>query len=122
MTGAKATWGSDDIKEWLAEQAIANPDLDYVQPVLEEEIEFEPRPWHDLYFAAFDALRCDRFYGAMGGEGPIYYTALSRYASDNRITGTDLWLFNIFMNAVDGEWLAIRAEEDKRRQQQTGKS
>lgn len=47
----------------------------------------------------------------MGGEGPIYYTALSRYARDHDIDGVDLWIFNIFMNAVDGEWLAIRAEE-----------
>ena len=47
----------------------------------------------------------------MGGEGPIYYTALSRYAEDHDITGHDRWLFFIFMNAVDGEWLAMRAEE-----------
>lgn len=75
-----------------------------------------PQSWHQLYFRAFDALRYDRHYGAMGGEGPIYYTALSRYARDHGIDGDDLKLFLVFMNAIDAEHLAMAAEDDKRRQ------
>jgi hypothetical protein len=44
----------------------------------------------------------------MGGEGPIYYVALSRYARDFGITGVDLQRFYVFMNALDAEYLAIR--------------
>lgn len=77
--------------------------------------DFDPMPWHDLYFRAFDALRCDRFYGAMGGEGPISYLAISQYARDNRIAGVDLWLFHIFINAVDAEWLDFQAAKAKKR-------
>jgi hypothetical protein len=96
----------------MRELAIENPTAEHLQPTAPDDAyEFDPQPWHELYFTAFDALRCDRFYGSMGGEGPIYYTAISRYARDHRITGVDFWLFNIFMNAVDGEYLEIRAEE-----------
>lgn len=101
--------GAPDFQDWLAELALAHPDEAWLQQ--EAADDFDPRDWHDLYFRAFDALRCDRYYGAMGGEGPIYYTALSRYARDMGIDGLDLWYFNIFMNAIDGEWLSIRAEE-----------
>ncbi len=73
--------------------------------------EFEARVWHGLYFSAFDALQYDRFIGSMGGEGPIYYQALSQYARDHRIEGEDLRLFHIFMNAIDGEYLKMQREE-----------
>ncbi|RUM06817.1 hypothetical protein EFR84_11520 [Rhizobium chutanense] len=46
----------------------------------------------------------------MGGEGPIYYTALSQYARDHGITGDRLKRFYVFMNAIDGEWLKIQRE------------
>lgn len=82
---------------------------------------FDYRPWHDLYFRAFDALQFDRFIGAMGGEGPIYYQALSRYADDQGIAGEDRRLFDIFMNACDGEYLKMQreaADEAERRKKE----
>lgn len=71
---------------------------------------FEPRSWHEIYFRAFDALQFDRFIGAMGGEGPIYYQALSQYARDHSITGDNRRLFDVFMNACDGEYLKMQRE------------
>ncbi|TGQ94006.1 hypothetical protein EN847_34345, partial [Mesorhizobium sp. M1C.F.Ca.ET.204.01.1.1] len=50
--------------------------------------EAEPQPWQEFYFEAWDALRYDRLY-VMGGEMPIPYTAMSRYAHDHDITGED---------------------------------
>lgn len=47
----------------------------------------------------------------MGGEGPIYYQALSQYARDYEIEGDDLRLFHHFMNAIDGEYLKMQREE-----------
>lgn len=77
--------------------------------------EFEPRLWHDLYFRAFDALRFDRVYlsgmGGYSGETPISYTAISQYCRDNGITGSDLGMFMVFINAVDAEHLEIQRQE-----------
>jgi len=69
-------------------------------------------PWFGLYFRAWDALRFDRFYGALGGEGPISYMAISRYAIDHAIGGQDLDEFVHFLQAVDAEWLSYR-DSDK---------
>jgi hypothetical protein len=83
-----------------------------LQPNILAEDEYEPHNWHWMYFKAFDALRYDRFYGAMGGQGPINYMALSQYARDHGLTGSALQHFHIFMNAVDAEYLDMqRAEE-----------
>ncbi|QXZ79667.1 hypothetical protein [Rhizobium sp. L51/94] len=60
-------------------------------------------------------MQYERFIGSFGGEGPIYYTAISAYARDHGIVGDDLKLFHIFINAVDAEYLAISAEDAKRR-------
>lgn len=79
----------------------------------EDYFEATDEPWHDLYWRAWDALRYDRPYGAMGGEMPISYVALSRYGRDNEIAGEDFGLFLRFMGAVDGEWLKRQAERLK---------
>lgn len=100
----------------MAEIAEEYPEENWGRPKAEEEDDFEPRIWHDLYFQAFDALQFDRFYGAFGGEGPVHYTALSQYARDHGIAGMDRQFFMIFMNAIDGEWLRYQREEAKKRE------
>ena len=70
-------------------------------------------PWFGLYFRAWEALRFARFYGALGGEGPISYQAISRYAADHEIRGTDFDEFLHFLQAVDAEWLDYRVENSK---------
>lgn len=75
--------------------------------------DFTPEPWHGLYFRAFDALRFDRFYGAMGGETPITYLARTRYADDLGLDGDDRDTFNLFLSAIDDEYLVWRAETNK---------
>lgn len=49
----------------------------------------------------------------MGGETPIPYAAISRYARDHGIAGFDFDLFHQLMNAIDGEWLDHVAKERK---------
>ncbi|WP_416065419.1 hypothetical protein ACK9YZ_01335 [Rhizobium sp. ZK1] len=100
--------------EWLAELFEQEPDKEWLrprQPTVSDD--FDPQAWHAMYFEAFDALQYDRFYGAMGGEGPIYYTALSQYARDHDISGDRLKRFHVFMNAIDGEWLKIQRERSE---------
>lgn len=47
----------------------------------------------------------------MGGETPISYMAISRYARDNGITGNEFRVFHRLMTAVDAEWMAYRDEK-----------
>jgi hypothetical protein len=56
-----------------------------------------------MYFRAWQALRFDRQYGAMGGETPISYLALRRYAEVEGIL--DWATFHRFMSAIDDEWM-----------------
>lgn len=95
----------------MAEIAAAYPDENWpaFSPVEEE---FEYQPWHELYFQAFDSLRYDRFYGQMGGEMPIYYTAISQYCRDHGIAGDDWRRFMTMINAIDAEHLKLRTESD----------
>ncbi|TWD58082.1 hypothetical protein FB480_101837 [Agrobacterium vitis] len=58
----------------------------------------------------------------MGGEGPIYYTAISQYARDHNISGSDLTMFHTFLNAVDAEYLQLVTERDKARSSDTGEA
>jgi len=40
-----------------------------------------------------------------GGETPISYQAISRYAADHGIAGEDLRIFTLYIRAIDAEWL-----------------
>lgn len=99
--------------EWLWELYAEDPDNEWLRPQIRLGDDFEPQRWHDLYFRAFDALQYDRFYGAMGGEGPIYYSALSQWARDHELSLNEFTDFQIFINALDGEWLSWRREQDE---------
>lgn len=68
--------------------------------------------WSGYLRNAWNDLRDDRFYGAMGGMGRIYYTAVSRYARDN---GIDLEPFVTFIYAMDDVFLKVAAEKEKQR-------
>ncbi len=100
------------MSDWLREIAEENPDEDWLQPTKDRG--FKPRPWHDLYFRAFDALRYDRFYGAFGGMTPISYMALSTYARDHNIIGNDFGRFLDTMYALDRVFLEVEAERTKK--------
>lgn len=99
--------------EWLEELFEQDPDQEWLRPRRSATDQGEPQAWHAMYFEAFDALQYDRFFGAMGGEGPIYYSALSQYARDHGISGDRLKRFHVFMNAIDGEWLKIQRERSE---------
>lgn len=73
--------------------------------------EAKPEPWHGLYFRAWEDLRFDRFYGALGGEAPIYYSAMSRFAADHSIKGEEFAQFRRFLQAIDAEWISYVAEK-----------
>lgn len=124
MKRAGATQKEREFQDWLAELALEYPEEKWLQPKQDDAIDFQIEPWHNLYFRAFDDLQYDRFFGAMGGEGPISYLALSQWARDHAVFGEDFHEFKIFMNAIDGEWLQMQREraeaariEEQRRQE-----
>jgi hypothetical protein len=54
---------------------------------------------------AWQTLRYDRQYFAFGGETPISFLALDRYAQRYGIEGEAFDRFLAFMEALDDEWL-----------------
>jgi hypothetical protein len=64
--------------------------------------------WSGTVRNAWHVLREDRFYGAMGGIGSIYYSALSQFARDHEIP---MWPFARFVMAMDSEFVAVSNEK-----------
>lgn len=73
----------------------------------------EPAAWHEFYWRAWQVLRFDRQYGAMGGETPISFIALDAYARRYSIEGEAFERFLTFMTAIDDEWQEYRSKLDK---------
>ncbi|NTJ46515.1 hypothetical protein G6K93_05740 [Agrobacterium rhizogenes] len=96
--------------DWLADLAAENPDEATFIQVKAAPEEARAEAWHGLYFRAWEDLRFDRFYGAMGGEAPISYVAMSRFAEDHGIRGEEFAQFRRFLQAIDAEWIAFTAE------------
>lgn len=61
--------------------------------------------WHGFYVRAFEVLRFDRQYGAMGGQTPISFLAVDAYAKRYGINGEPFDRFLHFLTAIDAEWL-----------------
>jgi hypothetical protein len=97
--------------DWLAALAAENPDEAAFIEIKTAPEEARAEPWHGLYFRAWEDLRFDRFYGAFGGEGPISYVAMSRFAADHGIRGEEFAQFRRFLQAIDAEWIAFTAEK-----------
>lgn len=68
--------------------------------------------WSGYLRTAWQALRDDRFYGAMGGMGRIYYTAISRYAADHGIAIEPFYTFLDAMDSAYVTWAAEKAKQD----------
>lgn len=77
--------------------------------VVEEEIAEWP-VWSGYLQRAWQVLHDDRFFGAMGGMGRIYYTAISQYARDHNI---ELEPFVTFIHAMDDVYIAYASEKQK---------
>lgn len=99
--------------DWLQRLADENPEEAAFIEIPEREEDAEEEDWFAFYFKAWEALRFDRTYGVFGGETPILYTAISKYAEDHGIVGDDYRWFRHFLNACDDEWRAFQSEQEK---------
>jgi hypothetical protein len=62
--------------------------------------------WSGPYRDAFEALTDDRFFGAMGGIGRIYYTAIDCYAVRLGLSDYEFDRFRVLVRALDDEYVA----------------
>ncbi|WP_448113062.1 phage tail assembly chaperone [Mesorhizobium amorphae] len=100
-------------QDWFAELIRAGHDEPWLKKLVEKPPpEAELEPWHAFYFRAWDLLQCDRQYFAFGGELPISFGALDRYARRYGIEGEAFERFLAFMSAMDDEWLNYRRQQD----------
>jgi len=70
--------------------------------------------WSGSLQVAWDALRDDRHYGAMGGLGRIHFAAIDHYAARFGIDGAAFGEFAALIRALDDEYIALTLEEQKR--------
>lgn len=101
--GQKAT---DD---FLLELQAEEPDAPQV-----EDVPYEWPDWSGYLRTAWNTLRDDRFYGAMGGMGRIYYEAATLYAEKRSIPEEP---FLTFLYAMDEVFMSVCAEKEKERQE-----
>jgi hypothetical protein len=73
----------------------------------------EPEDWHAPLWQAWETLRYDRPYLAMGGEMPVTFAAINAYAARYGIVGQDFDEFFTLFRAIDDEWLAWVTEKAK---------
>jgi hypothetical protein len=102
--------------KWLAKIAAEVPLELPPEAVPTRPAEARAEYWHDFYWRAWEALRFDRQYGAMGGESPISFLAYDSYARRYGIEGEAFDRFHAFMTAIDTEWLIHAAEKAKERE------
>lgn len=92
-----------------------------------DEITISDLPeWAFLYWTAWHELQFDRFVGAMGGQGPIYYTAISHWARDNRLSSDALAILKTTVRGMDEVYLGVMAkkskeEDEKRKAKEKGR-
>lgn len=86
---------------------------------LDRPAEAEWPAWSGSIYRAWQALRDDRHYGAMGGLGRIYFTAKDRYAERYGIEGDEFDDFLMFIDAMDEEYVAVSNEKQKAESEKT---
>lgn len=78
--------------------------------------------WSGYVQHAWQELRDDRFYGAMGGMGRIYFAAINDYALRYEIVGSAFEDFKTFLRALDDEYIAHVSEKQKAEQTKSKKT
>lgn len=107
----------------MEEDADAAAALQAKAETAERPQEAEWPDWSGHVRAAWSELRDDRFRGAMGGIGRIYFTAIDRYAARFGIAGEDFDFFHWAFRVLDDEYVRHiqELEEEQRRKHDTSR-
>jgi hypothetical protein len=103
--------GADD---FLAD--VAEEEADAVPFAAEIEVppEAELSSGAQFYLDAFHDLCGDRAFGALGGEGPIPWSAIDAWARRNKVGDEDEFEFlRTMIREMDAEYLDVRGEQAK---------
>src|SRR4051794_11991357 len=98
--------------DWLAKLAADDPDAAHLASaaVMPEEAALET---HSLFaMQAFQDLKHDRQFGAMGGVLPLTFSAIDAYARRFGIEGEAFDRFIILIRALDGVWVEAMNRRD----------
>ncbi len=99
--------------DWISRLRAEDPDAAAAFPEPEPVPAELSRPFYQLYWRAWAAIRHDRQYGAFSGESRISYSVIRQYAADHHISGDDFQTFIAAMRGIDEEWLVQVASRQK---------
>jgi hypothetical protein len=80
-------------------------------------VEAEWPAWSGHLRTAWDELKDDRFIGAMGGMGRIYYTAIDAYGRRNAYAGDNFQQLTRFLRVLDDEYLRFVLDRQEQQRQ-----
>jgi hypothetical protein len=75
--------------------------------------EAELKPGLEMYWIAWNTLRGDRFFGAMGGVGRIYFTAIAAYADAVKLPPDELESFTRLIFDMDDVYVEFVTKKQK---------
>lgn len=101
-------------------QDLADEEADaaHLAEDIDEPDEARLPEWAEWYVEAWQALRFDRQYGALGGETGISFVAVDAFARSRGVEGVARVDLERFVRALDGVWLDYVAEQTARPQDQ----
>lgn len=68
---------------------------------------------HQFYWQAWQALRDDRHFGAMGGQRRIWFSSIAAYADRYGVVGVEFDILVRLLMEMDAEYLDYVAEVEK---------
>ena len=84
------------------------------EEIPDPEVSIEELPeWTNIYWKAWHDLQNDRFIGAMGGQGPIFYQAISQWARDHGMDGEEIDILKKIVMMMDEVYLEIQSKRSK---------
>jgi hypothetical protein len=89
-----------------------------LERTIKNEIPKTPE-WAGMYMKAFWDLKDSRQYGDMGGACEMSFLALDAWARRHQIPDEEFWTFQMFMRALDNEYLEYVREESKKANKET---
>src|SRR5438874_1197361 len=97
---------------WLARLAEDDPDAAHAAGAAEMPEDAVLEPHSTFAMQAFQDLKYDRQFGAMGGVLPLSFGALDAYARRYGIEGEAFDRFVILVRALDSVWVEATNKRD----------
>ncbi len=97
--------GAGKASEWIARLAETEPEAAHLANAARKPDDAYLEEHHMAAWNAFQTLRFDRQFGAMGGALPLSFTAIDTYARRYGIEGEAFDHLLILVRSLDAAWL-----------------